>query len=77
MAQVVHQPGPDDLPEGQIFHAAGSTPGGWTIYAVHDGKESWERFRDDTLMPALQSGIEGGFAGPPEETAFELYKLLP
>ncbi|GAB3764833.1 hypothetical protein FB382_000833 [Nocardioides ginsengisegetis] len=73
---AVH-PGPDTLPDGQIFHAAGPAPGGWTIVAVHETQESWERFRDSILMPRMQAGIEGGFASPPEETAVDLYKLLP
>ena len=73
---AVH-PGPDQLPDGQIFHAAGPSPGGWTIMAVHESKESWERFRDDILMPRMQQGIEGGFQAPPQETAIDLYKLLP
>ena len=60
---AVH-PSRDTLPDGQTFHAAGPSDGGWTIFAVHDSKESWERFRDDTLMPRLQEGIEGGLAGP-------------
>jgi hypothetical protein len=72
---AVHPAG--GLPEGQIFHAAGPSAGGWTIIAVHDSKESWERFRDGTLLPQLQQGIEGGFAGPPEETAIDLYKVMP
>ena len=29
------------LPEGQLFHAAGASEGGWTIVAVHDSKDSW------------------------------------
>ncbi len=69
-------PSDGSLPEGQTFHAAGPAPGGWTIFAVHDSKESWERFRDQTLMPQLQEGIAGGFAGPPDETAFELYNVV-
>ena len=73
---AVH-PGPDTLPEGQIFHAAGPSADGWTIMAVHESKESWEAFRDGILMPRMQAGIEGGFAGPPEETAVDLYKVLP
>jgi hypothetical protein len=72
---AVHPAG--GLPEGQIFHAAGPSAGGWTIIAVHDSKESWERFRDGTLLPQLQQGIEGGFAGPPEETAIDLYTVMP
>jgi hypothetical protein len=64
------------LPEGQTFHAAGASPGGWTIIAVHDSKESWERFRDGTLMPRMQQGIEGGFTAPPEETPVDLYTVM-
>jgi hypothetical protein len=73
---AVH-PGAGRLPDGQIFHAAGPSAGGWTIMAVHDTKESWERFRDGTLLPRMQAGIEGGFATQPEETAIDLYKVMP
>jgi hypothetical protein len=73
---AVH-PSDGSLPDGQIFHAAGASPGGWTIVAVHDSKESWEQFRDGILMPRMQQGIEGGFATPPEETAIDLYKVMP
>ena len=65
------------LPEGQIFHAAGASEGGWTIIAVHDSKEGWETFRDGTLIPRMQQGIEGGFGTPSEETGFEIHNLLP
>ncbi len=73
---AVHPSG-GDLPDGQIFHAAGASQGGWTIIAVHDSKESWEQFRDSILMPRLQAGVEGGFAGPPEETAIDVVKVMP
>jgi hypothetical protein len=73
---AVH-PGEGLLPDGQLFHAAGPSEGGWTIMAVHDSKESWEAFRDGILMPRMQAGIEGGFAAPPEETTVDLYKILP
>ena len=72
---AVH-PSDGSLPEGQTFHAAGASPGGWTIMAVHESKESWERFRDGTLMPRMQQGIEGGFPTPPEETEIDLYKVI-
>jgi hypothetical protein len=65
------------LPKGQTFHAAGPSDGGWTVMVVHDSKESWERFRDDTLMPKFQQGIAGGFTARPQETAFEIYSLRP
>ena len=73
---TVH-PSPDTLPPGQIFHAAGPSDGGWTIVAIHDSRESWERFRDDTLMPQMEQGIEGGFTSPPEETVFDVHALHP
>jgi hypothetical protein len=44
--------------------------------AIHESKESWERFRNEILMPRMQKGIPGGFATPPEETAFEVSNQL-
>ena len=73
---AVH-PSDGSLPDGQIFHAAGESPGGWTIMAIHESQESWERFRDDILMPAMQAGIDGGFQVQPEETTVDVYKLAP
>jgi hypothetical protein len=68
---AVH-PGEGRLPEGQVFHAAGPSASGWTIVAIHNSQESWERFRDGVLMPAMEKGIEGGFTAPPQETTFEV-----
>jgi hypothetical protein len=68
---AVH-PSDGSLPEGQIFHAAGPTADGWLVIAIHESQESWERFRDGTLMPRLQAGIDGGPEGPPQESAFEV-----
>jgi hypothetical protein len=68
---AVH-PADGSLPTGQLFHAAGPSPDGWTIVAVHDAKASWETFRDSTLMPRMNQGIEGGFSSPPEETEFDV-----
>jgi hypothetical protein len=68
---AVH-PSDGSLPAGQVFHAAGASADGWLIVAIHESKESWESFRDGTLMPRMQAGIEGGFAAPPQETSFEV-----
>ena len=65
------------LPDGQIFHAAGASAGGWTIMAIHESKQSWEKFRDDILMPRMQAGIKGGFTTPPQETEIDIATLLP
>ena len=69
------QPSRNSLPKGQIFHVAGPSADGWTIVAVHDSKESWERFRDEILMPQLKKGIKGGLTVPPQETTFQVHNL--
>jgi len=69
---VVHPSG-GGLPEGQIFHAAGPSADGWTVVAIHESQESWERFREEILMPNLARGVEGGFTVPPEETTFPVH----
>ena len=56
---VVH-PTPDTLPDGHVLHVAGPSPDGWTIVAVHESQESWERFRDGILMPRMQKGSRAG-----------------
>jgi hypothetical protein len=68
---AVH-PSDGSLPEGQVSHVAGPSADGWTVVAIHDSKESWEKFRDGTLMPRMEAGIDGGFAAPPEESTFEV-----
>jgi hypothetical protein len=72
---AVH-PSDGTLPAGQVLHLAGPSGDGWLIVAVHDSKQSWEAFRDGTLMPRLQAGIDGGFAAPPQETTFEVHNQV-
>ena len=74
--KAVH-PADGSLPPGQIYHAAGSVPGGWTIIAIHDSQAAWEKFRDGTLLPKLQAGVEGGFTTPPQETEIEIDHIQP
>ena len=69
---AVHPDMGASLPPGQINHIAGKTDDGWLIVAIHDSQASWETFRDETLLPALQAGVEGGFQSQPEETTFEV-----
>lgn len=72
---AVH-PGKGKLPKGQIFHAAGPSAGGWTIVAVHESQESWERFRNEILMPRMKQGVQGGFTAQPQETVFPAHLLM-
>lgn len=73
---AVH-PSRSSLPKGQIYHAAGSSKEGWTVIAIHESKESWERFRDNILMPRLKEGVPGGFVSAPQERTFDVYNLQP
>jgi len=66
----------DALAEGQIVHAAGPSAGGFTVFAIHASKESWEYFANSVLTPALDEGIEGGFTAPPQESTFNVTNLL-
>jgi hypothetical protein len=68
---VVHPP--DGLPEGQTFHAAGPTEGGFLITAVWDSKEHSDRFVSEVLLPSMP--VEGGFEGRPEERGAEVVNL--
>jgi hypothetical protein len=61
------------LPDGQTYHAAGPTEGGYLIVAVWESKESADRFVKDVLMARLP--LEGGFGGPPEERVAEVSNL--
>jgi len=72
---TVH-PSDGSLPDGQIVHIAGASPGGYTIVAVHESQESWETFRDGILLPQMQKGIEGGFTTPPSETTVDVSTLV-
>jgi len=63
---------PDGLPQGQTYHVAGPTEGGFLITAVWDSSQSADAFVQGMLakMP-----IEGGLVGPPEERTAEVANL--
>ena len=71
----VHRDGGKSLPVGQTYHAAGPTGDGWAVVAIWDSKETWEKFRDETLVPALMS-MDGGLPGPPSEVAFDMHSEM-
>ena len=55
---------PDGLPDGQRFHVAGPSDGGFLIVTTWDSKQQSDTFVNDVLMPAMP--IDGGFEGAPE-----------
>jgi hypothetical protein len=72
---AVH-PGEGRLPDGQTFHAAGASAGGWTILAVHESKASWELFRDSILLPGCSRASRVGSHRRPRDCHRRLQGLL-
>jgi selenophosphate synthase len=73
-AQVAAVHPPAGLPDGQLYHAAGPTDGGFLIAVVWDAKENADRFVSDTLMASMP--VEGGFqARQPEAHTAEVSNL--
>lgn len=60
------------LPEGQVYHAAGPTEGGFQVVAVWNSKSDCDTFVREKLMAAV---IEGGLEGRPEERAAEVVNI--
>jgi len=71
----VHPHGGASLPAGQLYHAAGASPGGWTVVAIHDSKETWLKFLEGVLLPTFRAQIKGGFETEPQATYFEVDHL--
>lgn len=61
------------LPDGQTYHAAGPTDGGFLITAVWESRDKADRFVNDVLAPSLP--VTGGFEGAPEERGAEVCNL--
>lgn len=66
------------LPAGFRIRMGGPMAGGWRIVTLWDSEADWERFRDDTLVPALAGigqTLEAGVKIWPIETVFTVWEL--
>ena len=54
----------DQLPEGCQVHIAGPVDQGWRVITVWDSRETFDRFREEKLLPAIRE--LAGEDGPPE-----------
>jgi hypothetical protein len=70
----VHSEDGQELPEGQLYHFAGPTEGGFLVTAVWDSKKSADQFVESTLIPSLSA--TGGFTTPPVEHAAETVNVV-
>ena len=66
--KVTREMGDIGIPEGLIIHVAGKVGGGIRIINVWESEGHYERFRDETLIPAFQRAF-GGM--PDAEATFE------
>jgi hypothetical protein len=64
--------------EGLIFHWAGEVDGKWTVTNVWETPESYERFRDQRLFPAIQkvSGMDPADGPQPTISVFPVHDYL-
>ena len=73
--KAVHPDGGKGLPAGQLYHAAGPTSDGFQVVAIWDSRASWDKFRDETLLPAFAS-TANALPGPPEITEFDVHNEM-
>jgi hypothetical protein len=45
----------DQLPDGCQLHIAGPVEQGWRVITVWESREAFDRFREQKLLPAIQS----------------------
>lgn len=45
----------DRPPDGIIFHSCGAVPGGWRIVDIWESQDEFDRFIDETLLPAARA----------------------
>jgi hypothetical protein len=64
-----------ELPEGSTIHIAGPMDGGWRVITVWESEDQFNRFRDETLIPALREAGEGDRIAPRIE-AHPVHRLL-
>jgi hypothetical protein len=68
----------NDPPLGLIFHWAGEVDGKWTVTNVWESRDSYDRFREERLFPAIRkvSGMDPA-AGPlPTITEFAVHDYV-
>lgn len=46
--------GPSEPIEGLIIHTSGATSNGWRIFDVWESQDQFDRFMNETIMPATE-----------------------
>ena len=68
--------GGDQLPEGCRAHIAGPADGRFRVLTVWDDEESFRKFREEKLLPAIRE-VAGDDAPMPEDPAvYPVHRLV-
>ena len=63
------------LPDGCELHIAGPVDNGWRVITVWESEDRFQKFRDETLLPALQESGEADRISP-QITAQPVHNLI-
>jgi hypothetical protein len=68
----------DNPPEGMIFHWAGEVDGKWTVINIWEGRADYDRFREETLFPAIEkvSGMNPAEGPQPTTSEFPVHHYV-
>ena len=66
--KVTAEMGDVGMPAGLIVHVAGAVEGGFRMIDVWESREQYERFREDTVVPAMKRAF-GRLPDAPTEFA--------
>ena len=75
--KVTAEMGDIGKPDGLILHLAGEVDGGFRIVDVWDSREQYERFREETLEPAMRRAYGQLPDAPVVFEAMEVHHLVP
>jgi hypothetical protein len=66
----------DDLPDGQIFHAAGPIKEGWGILDFWESRAQFDAFLESRIGPAIAALGDAAPPNPPEIKEFPVHNLI-
>ncbi len=62
-----------DPPQGAILHTAGQIPNGWRVFNIFESRDSYEKFYDDRIAPALK---QVGMPNPSRKEFYPIHNVL-
>ena len=74
--QAVSEKLGDQAPDGLILHAAGPRGDGFVSVNVWESKEQADKFRENTLLPAIEAVTGYRPQGPSDGEEFEVQHII-